>query len=103
VKVDRATRLGNPFRVGEDGTAAQCQALYRGLLSEGAQPRAAAPLADQERARTAALAELERLRGKDLACWCTLCARHAEGRPAGEACEDCAPCHGDVLLEFANR
>ena len=30
---------------------------------------------------------LEELRGKDLACWC----------PVGQ------PCHGDVLIELANR
>jgi hypothetical protein len=51
---------------------------------------------------TAAL-PLEELRGKNLACWCRLCARHAEtGLPAGTDCPDCAPCHADVLLAIAN-
>jgi len=43
------------------------------------------------------------LRGHNLACWCGLCAAHAAtGRPAGADCADCAPCHADTLLEFAN-
>jgi hypothetical protein len=103
VKVDRATRFGNPFRVGADGAAAECQALYRKLLSAGVQRDAAAFAVDQERARQAALQGLARLRGHDLACWCALCARHAEGKPLGEDCDACAPCHGDVLLERANE
>lgn len=43
------------------------------------------------------------LRGKDLVCWCRCCAEHANGKPLGVACDDCAPCHADVLLELANR
>ena len=42
------------------------------------------------------------LRGRDLACWCRPCERHADGLPLGETCPDCAPCHADVLLEIAN-
>lgn len=42
------------------------------------------------------------LRGKNLACWCRLCARHAAGKPFGEDCPDCAPCHADVLGAIAN-
>lgn len=42
------------------------------------------------------------LRGKNLACWCHLCAGHAGGKPLGEHCDDCEPCHVDVLLELAN-
>lgn len=103
MKVDRATRFGNPFRVGEDGTAPQCQALYRQLLERGVQRSAAASVEAQERARDAVLSGLDALRGRDLACWCALCARHARGKPLGEACADCAPCHGDVLLEWANQ
>lgn len=45
---------------------------------------------------------LAQLRGRDLACWCRLCDRHADGKPLGELCADCAPCHADVLLELAN-
>ncbi len=44
----------------------------------------------------------QELRGKDLACWCKLCAKHADGLPLGVECQDCAPCHVDVLLEISN-
>jgi hypothetical protein len=44
------------------------------------------------------------LRGKNLACYCRLCARHAErGKPLDEECPDCAPCHVDVLGRIAAR
>jgi len=42
---------------------------------------------ESEAARSALLARLPELRGKNLACWCSL----------GKAC------HADVLLEWANR
>lgn len=42
------------------------------------------------------------LRGRDLACWCGLCAAHADGLPLGPICADCSPCHVDVLLQLAN-
>jgi hypothetical protein len=103
MKIDRSTRFGNPFRIGEDGEAADCVALYCGLLKDGVQFGAAASTTDQERARAAALEGMEHLRGHDLACWCRLCPRHADGKPAGESCRDCSPCHGDVLVEWANR
>lgn len=47
--------------------------------------------------------QVPQLRGKNLACWCRTCERHREGRPYGEACEACAPCHADVLLDMANE
>jgi hypothetical protein len=43
------------------------------------------------------------LRGKDLACWCPLCEKHKDGKPLNEVCNDCPPCHADVLLEIANK
>lgn len=43
-------------------------------------------------------ADVERLRGKNLACYCHLCPKHAAaGKPLDEHCPDCAPCHVDVL------
>lgn len=45
---------------------------------------------------------LHELRGKNLSCWCRLCDKHAAGKPFGEACPDCAPCHADPLGERAN-
>ncbi|API58308.1 hypothetical protein BSL82_02450 [Tardibacter chloracetimidivorans] len=43
------------------------------------------------------------LRGRNLACWCKLCEAHQDGLPLGVQCDQCAPCHADVLLEIANR
>lgn len=45
----------------------------------------------------------EMIARKDVACWCKLCDDHADGLPLGTKCERCAPCHGDVLLELANK
>jgi hypothetical protein len=86
VKVDRSTRWGNPFRVGEDGAAEECVQLYRTLLGGRRSATSRASLEAQTAARAYVGAHLHELRGKDLACWC---------RPGD-------PCHADVLLEFAN-
>ena len=72
VKVDRTTRFGNPFpmtaaRNRSDALAAFKDYLVRRLVDEPA--------------------FLEPLRGKNLACWCSLD----------------EPCHADLLLEAANR
>lgn len=41
------------------------------------------------------------LAGKNLACFCHLCPKHAAtGKPLDEHCPDCAPCHVDVLGEI---
>ena len=73
VVVSRPSRWGNPFAIGaphpitgEPMTRDETVALFR------------ADIAD---------ADLNQLRGHDLACWCSL---------------DVA-CHADVLLELANR
>lgn len=52
--------------------------------------------------REMAKAAAAELSGKDQACWCHLCERHKDGKPLGETCSDCDPCHVDVLLEIAN-
>lgn len=67
--VARPSRWGNPFRVGIDGDRAAC----------------VAQCARQWAAQPAAL-DLAPLRGRNLACWCSL-----DG-----------PCHADVLLALAN-
>jgi hypothetical protein len=82
IKVDRSTRWGNPFKVGEDGDAAQCVRLFRKLLTDpqfdlGSNHRLFMFTVDRLRAD---------LRGFNLACWCALD----------------EPCHADVLLEVAN-
>lgn len=42
------------------------------------------------------------LRGRNLACWCALCADHQRGRSHGVVCSDCTPCHVDPLLLISN-
>jgi hypothetical protein len=86
VKIDRSTRWGNPFRIGEQAphpvtgrpvavdSAEQAVALFALYLYT----RQGEPLARAARTE---------LKGKSLACWCRL----------GQ------PCHGDVLLTVANK
>ena len=69
VRIDRATKWGNPFVIGKDRTRAEVIAKYRAWLWR------------QIRAGRIPLNELAALDGKRLACWC---------RPE-------KPCHGDVL------
>jgi Domain of unknown function (DUF4326) len=70
VYVGRGTPWGNPFRVGtaQYPTVRDSLAAFEALMSEA--PKAL----------------FERLRGKNLACWCPLD----------------QPCHADVLLRLAN-
>ena len=86
VKVDRRTKWGNPFKVGEDGTRAECVDLYRKLLGGFTCLTCKASIADQRAARDYLRQHIDQLRGRDLACWCPL-----DG-----------PCHADILLEAAN-
>jgi len=89
VKVDRSTRWGNPFRVGEEyvrdkmvpGGGQSCNTVEN---SEHAVQLFRRFAARQVRTQVETYREL---RGKDLACWCAI----------GQ------PCHADVLLEIANR
>jgi hypothetical protein len=81
VYVGRPTLWGNPWQVDAEratlpatnqyrATATECVRLYRDWVSWG-NPHGA---------------DIDGLRGKDLACWCPLD----------------QPCHADVLLEIAN-
>jgi hypothetical protein len=93
VKVDRTTKWGNPFVKHADGAAMErsvAVGCFTSLLArEGSwwpNPRPwpkgkipAAPFTTVDDVRT-------ELRGKNLACWCSL-----DG-----------PCHADVLLRIAN-
>jgi len=81
VKVDRSTKWGNPFVVGKPGPmdrepmdAIGAVGFFRAMLSD-----------PELRGAAEYPADLEPLRGKNLACWC--------GK---------SPCHADVLLEIAN-
>ena len=85
--VGRPSKWGNPFRAGPriddghgDGHVMAALAFRSWLRGDGHWPQH-----PQERAFIRA--NIEQLRGKDLACWCPLD----------------RPCHADVLLEMANR
>jgi hypothetical protein len=73
VVVARPGKWGNPFKISHTVTREQAVAMFERHLAN--MPR---------EARQAFLAPL---RGKDLGCWCPLD----------------VPCHGDVLLKWANR
>ena len=89
VKVDRATKWGNPHRAGDVGVenhAAAVSLFCKGLGLEAYGqpcelhvPHPGSPLGRM-------LNDIGELRGKNLACWCKLG----------------SPCHADVLLELAN-
>lgn len=90
VKVDRTTRWGNPWRVGEPYVGDPAEAVRRfrsaviGFTSNGS---FCAPLAHPDSYIGRIIRDADQLRGKNLACWCALD----------------APCHADVLLDLANR
>lgn len=77
VKVDRTNRYwGNPYVVGRDGTIDECLEKYAIYLPY-------VELEYTEKFRE----EIEKLRNKNLACWC---------KPN-------APCHADYLLKFVEQ
>lgn len=80
VKVDRTHRFwGNPHVVGKHGTIDECLELYKAYLD-------AAKSMYPEKWKI----EIEKLKDKNLACWCA----------------NDAKCHADVLLkvvEFENK
>lgn len=83
VKVDRTTKFGNPFVVGQPGALYTPKVMDRRhayLLFKSV-------AGDNEALVAAARAELA---GKNLACWC----------PLEDPYEDA--CHAAVLLEIAN-
>ncbi len=73
VRIDRATKFGNPYLIGPDGNRAEVIGKYRTWLWRAIEDG------------RIGLDELAALDGKRLACWC---------RPA-------KPCHGDVLARAA--
>lgn len=66
VTVTRATRWGNPFIVGRDGSRDEVVAAYRAWLWA------------EIRAGRISKAELAALHGKRLGCWCAPKACHAD-------------------------
>lgn len=85
VIVDRRTMWGNPFKPGQRLTAFP----WRELADKVRDHAHAVELFESYARITSGYDVLvqEKLRGKDLACWCAI----------GD------PCHADVLLEIANR
>lgn len=88
VKVDRSTRWGNPFTVADMGSAKRAVQRFDDAV--------AGPILDGKRCPPNAhpdsyigwiIANVDQLRGKNLACWC----------PLDE------PSHADVLLRLANE
>ena len=73
VRIDRATKWGNPYVIGPGSSRAEVIAKYRARLWRDI------------RAGRIGLEELAALDGKRLACWCA---------PS-------KPCHGDVLAAAA--
>jgi hypothetical protein len=84
VVVDRSTKWGNPFVVGEHGTRKECVDHFARLMADWSASAPARPPNLQMAYRAMVVANRHELKGKNLACWC------------GEG-----PCHADVLLAIA--
>ena len=90
VKVDRSTKWGNPWRVGEIDVPDAAEAVRRfrcAVIGVELNGRLCPPRAHPDSRIGRIIADIAELRGKDLACWC----------PPD------SPCHADVLLELANK
>lgn len=85
VKVDRTTRWGNPFRIGDRVRHPVSKSM---LLIDGQETavRMFRAYLRTPAGRVVAQAAKAELRGKNLACWC----------------RDGSCCHADVLLQQAN-
>ncbi len=86
VKIDRTTKWGNPFHVTPQMTREQSIEHYEKMMAGHPVAAAGISVSTQDELRAVILAEVGELKGKNLACWCSL-----DG-----------PCHGDVLLRLAN-
>ena len=95
--VTRATAFGNPFRfVRDEGCIAKIAAEGREVVAQHRRWLCDDP--DGQRIAERIRSELPM---HNVACFCRLCPRHSFGLPRGEACQDCAPCHGDTILIVA--
>lgn len=109
VKVDRTTRWGNPYTVGEPVDMKQARRWGWEISPSGRQficqdagravRRFAHSLAFDEAIHPFIRSQLG---GKNLACWCRLCPTHKAGKPFDLTCHACAPCHSDPLGRLAN-
>jgi hypothetical protein len=82
MRVARPSLFGNPFVIGKDGDRAECVARFKDAIYWAQRDPANAPTW-----ATRIRENLSRLRGGNLACYCSL-----DG-----------PCHAEVLLELANK
>jgi len=73
VYIGRPSKWANPFIIGKDGTREEVIKKYKNWLLE-------------TEWTTGLILDIGELRGKDLVCWCSP-----------------LPCHGDILLELANK
>lgn len=93
IKVDRTTKWGNPFVVGEHGTREECfqrfAYLLNGLICLGfGKDKDGVWHGDKQQAYHKHVTKNRHLLiGKNLACWC----------PAN------AKCHADILLDVAHK
>jgi uncharacterized protein DUF4326 len=92
VKVDRSTRFGNPFsadKFGRESAVEMHRIWLTGQMSRTDIEANYPPLLAKHllHRRDGVLLSVASLRGRNLACWCSL-----EG-----------PCHATFLLELANR
>jgi Domain of unknown function (DUF4326) len=98
VIVDRTSRFGNPFTVGMDATdRAHATALYREWLENNSYDvhPPGVPIEyrqEMDRRRDWIITHADRLKGRDLVCWCPL---PADGEPDH--------CHASVLITLANQ
>ena len=81
-----AVYIGRPSKWGNDMSLREIYALFPGLSMEEAHQRAVDWYRSYLSVNPRLQAELPELAGKDLVCWCFP-----------------LPCHGDVLLEMANK
>lgn len=88
VNVARPSHWGNPFVVGKDGTREECVSLYALMLGGCLALSTGPSIAEQQAASAHVWANIDSLKGLDLACWCAL---------------DGKPCHADVLMVLANE
>lgn len=98
MKVDRSTMFGSPFLV-SSADPSRCVTFFRECLERAIRghPMPAnmqgGAMSDYEILKFKRIAmELDRLRGRNLACWCPL---PAEGQPD--------LCHAAILLRIANE
>jgi uncharacterized protein DUF4326 len=85
VKIDRSTRWGNPFKIGESAVHPLTGKPVAVATAEVAVSLFELYLQTNDGSHVADAAQRE-LQGKDLACWC---------KPGNR-------CHGDVLLRISN-